>query len=82
MEHQAYLTACYILGYRYHSGQWSKGYSLLCMASERGKREHSCWNVGQTMEQLEKHQLYAQNSKFRNQVAYFLKSLRKYRKSL
>lgn len=81
MEHQAYLTACYILGYRYHSGQWSKGYSLLCMASERGKREHSCWNVGRTMEQLENHSPVC-SQKFRDMVAYFLKKMRKHRDSL
>lgn len=82
MEYQAYLTACYILGYRYHSGQWSKGYSLLCLALERGKRDYSGWNIGRTVEQLENHQLYCQNSKFRNMVAFFLKKMRKCRQTL
>jgi hypothetical protein len=82
MVEQAYLVACYILGSRYHSGQWSKGYRLLCQASERAARNHSAWDIGRTVEQLEDHKLYRQGSEFRNMVAYFLRHMRKHRFNL
>ena len=82
MNHQAFLVVCYILGSRYHSGQCSKGYALLCMAQTRAAREHSAWNVGRTVEQLDNHRLYKQGGKFRNQVAAILWRMRKHRHSL
>lgn len=82
MYEQAYLVACYMLGERYHSGQFSKGYRLLCMAKERGRRNHSAWDIGRTVEQLREHKLYRQNEPFRRAVAYMLNQLRKYRHAL
>lgn len=82
MYEQAYLVACYMLGERYHSGQWSKGYRLLCLAEERGRRNHSCWDIGRTVEQLREHKLYRQGGDFRRAVAYMLNSLLKYRHTL
>lgn len=82
MNHQAFLTVCYMLGLHYHSGQASKGYALLCMASERAKREHSAWNVYRTVEQLQEHRLYPKGCEFRNRVAYFLRKMRHHRHSL
>jgi len=79
MIHQAFLTACYILGSNYHSGQGSDGYRLLCLAETRAKREHSAWNIGRTVEQLDKNQLYPKGCDFRNHVAYFLKTMKKHR---
>ena len=82
MIHQAFLAACYMLGVNYHTGQWSKGYRLLCLADQRAKREHSAWNVGRTVDQLAEHKLYPKGCEFRNNVAYFLRRMRKHRFSL
>ena len=80
MFEQAYLTACYILGSRYHSGQASKGYRLLCQASERARREHPGWRIDTSWEQL--YALYPKGGEFRNAVAFWLKSMRHSRWSL
>ena len=82
MYEQAYLVACYMLGERYHSGQFSKGYRLLCMAEERGRRNHSAWSVARSAYQLREHKLYRQGGDFRRAVAYMLNKLRKYRHAL
>lgn len=37
--HQTHkLYAAYIIGVRHHSGQWSRGYRLLCWAGEQLRR--------------------------------------------
>lgn len=82
MHHQAYLVACYMLGMQYHSGQWSNGYRLLCLADQRANREHPGWDIGRTVEQLSAGELYQHGGVFRNAVAYYLNKLRKYRHSL
>lgn len=82
MNHQAFLVVCYILGTNYHSGQWSKGYSLLCLAEMRARREHSSWNIGRTCEQLRNHELYPKHCAFRKLVAYYLFRMRKHRTNL
>ena len=82
MMHQAYLTAVYMLGTRYHSGQWSRGYQLACIAQERMNREHSCADVGRMAEHLDGHTLYSRGSPFRNAVACCLRRLRHCRHAL
>lgn len=79
---QAYLVACYILGTQYHSGQFSKGYSLQCMVDEYVRREYPGWNISRTMEHLDMHTLYGKHSSFRNAVAYCLFRMRKHRSEL
>lgn len=79
MQHQAFLVVCYLLGSRYHSGQWSNGYRLMCLAEKRARREHSAWNVGRTVEQLKAGKLYPKGSNFRNAVAAILWKMRKHR---
>lgn len=81
MNHLAYLTVVYMLGSRYHSGQWSRGYRLACLASERAKREHSGLDLGRMCEQLRAHAPF-QSKSFRARVAFYLRKLRKYRYSL
>lgn len=82
MHHLAYLTAIYKLGLQYHSGQWSKGYRLLCIADKRAKKYHSALDLGRIVENLDSHKFYRKGDKFRNLVAFYLNALRKYRKSL
>lgn len=82
MYEQAFLTACYILGLRYHSGQWSKGHRLMCLAEQRGSRNHSAWDIGRTVEQLQDHQVYPRGGEFRCAVAFWLLRLRHHRESL
>ncbi len=83
MHHLAYLTACYWLGMRYHSGQWSKGYRLLCLADQRGRREHSALNIGRIAGDIEVNgrisTLHPHGGEFRRVLAYYLRKLRKYR---
>lgn len=87
MNHLAYLTACYILGTRYHSGQSSKGDRLQCQAQERARREHSALNLGRVVDGLYGHTFpegytYPQGCKFRRTVAHFLRRMRHSRFSL
>jgi CxxC motif-containing protein (DUF1111 family) len=82
MYEQAFLVVCYKLGASYHTGQWSPGYRLQCLASSRAARNHSAWNIGRTLEQLDGHVLYMQGGPFRNAVACILRSMRKHRFSL
>lgn len=82
MSEQAFLTVCYMLGSRYHSGQSSKGYRLLCLAERYASRNHSAWNVGRTLEHLDNHTLYPQGGAFRNCVAAILFRMRRHRFTL
>lgn len=86
MRHLAYLTACYILGSRYHTGQSSKGYRILCLAQERCKREHSALDIGRVIDGLYSRTdcgyTYPKGCKFRKAVAFFLRRMRHSRKSL
>ena len=79
MHHIAFLAVCYLLGSRYHSGQWSKGYQLLCLADQRSRREHSALNIGRVVEHLDNNTLYPKDGTFRNMVAYYLHKMRKHR---
>jgi hypothetical protein len=81
MYHQAFITVCYMLGARYHSGQSSKGYELLCLAQRRAVQCHSGWNVGRTVEALEwgNTTIYPKGGAFRNAVAYYLKAMKHHR---
>jgi hypothetical protein len=81
MQHLAFLTACYKLGTRYHTGQWSRGYRLACLASERCRREHSALNIGRVVELLDSHSRI-QSQEFRDCVAYHLRKLARHRHSL
>lgn len=78
----AYLTACYILGSRYHSGQWSRGYRALCLAQKRALVENSGLDIGRVAEHLDAHTLYRSGSEFRNAVAAALRRMRHSRHSL
>ena len=84
MHHLAYLMTCYILGVRYHSGQWSKGYELLCMAQERASREHSALDLGRQMENLadrnKRRRIYS--PEYIKAVAFWMRKMRKYRHNL
>lgn len=82
MHHYAYLVALYMLCEYHHSGQWSKGYHLLCLAQTRGEREHGFASVARSADQCRKWQLYKKNGEFRRAVAYYLFKLRKYRHDL
>lgn len=79
MHHYAYLTAVYWLASHYHSGQWSKGYRLMCIAQERQRQHHAGAALYRTVEQLQNDQLYTKHSDFRRVVAYYMHRLRKYR---
>jgi len=82
MWHQAFLVACYILGFNYHSGQASKGYQLVCLAQRRGCQEHSAWSVGRTVESLNNPMIYPKAGTFRNAVAYCLRRMKIHRGSM
>lgn len=83
MNHLAYLTAVYWLGERYHSGQGSRGYYLLCLAWQRAFREHCCVDLGRTCEQLRTHsKLYPKHTPFRREVARHLFNMRRVRNKL
>lgn len=77
-----FLVVCYKLGVNYHSGQWSKGYRLLCLAQMRADQEHTGMNLGRTLEQLDKHTLYPKGGSFRNEISIILMKMRHYRFSL
>lgn len=80
MAELAYLTAVYKLGRDYHSGQWSKGYRLLCIADQRARRQGI--SLGRIVEQLETDRLYKKGCRFRQLVAFWLFNLRKHRTEL
>lgn len=77
-----YLFACYILGSRYHTGQWSTGYAMMCMASMRAKRENSALDIGRAVELLNNQRIYPKGCEPRNIVAYWLKRMRHRRNTL
>ena len=80
MHELAYLIAVYKLGSDYHSGQWSKGYRLLSLASIRLKRtQHNSSRMYDQLFHDQKYGVYPKHSKFRSLVAYYLFKLRKYR---
>ena len=75
----SYLTACYILGTRYHSGQWSRGYSAFNIANQFALRDGI--SLGRIVEQLSKHSIL-QSRQFRSSVAYYLWRMKGSRTSL
>jgi hypothetical protein len=43
LQHAYFWLSLFVLGMEQHSGQWSKGYRMMCYAQRRLEREHN-WN--------------------------------------
>lgn len=69
----AYLVAVYTLGCRYHSGQYSRGYRLLCLANHYA----DCW-YGRCITTP----AFIHDPELRREVAFWLRRLRHSRHSL
>ena len=94
LEHLAFMTAIYRIAIRHHSGQWSRGYRLLCYSAERVRKYHSALDVGRVCEALDLHTKgpfdpnrpepfkYHRHSLFRDRVAYYMLKIRHWRSRL
>jgi hypothetical protein len=82
MNELAYLYVVWRLGRDYHSGQWSRGYRILCLAEHRCAREwrgiHSLDCVDR---ELKEHAAYVK-PEFRSYVAFWLRRMRHSRRDL
>lgn len=72
----AYLVALHRLGSVYHSGQWSKGYRLMCLADTYSRRWYGIAPAWPS------HFGGESNVRFRRAVAYWLRHLRHHRHTL
>lgn len=88
LSEMMYLAAIVHLGTRYHSGQWSKGYRLQCLAEKRMYREFSvsayvilrCAGLVETDDKTSYR--YRKHTQPRKLLAFWLKRLRHSRRSL
>jgi hypothetical protein len=89
-KHLAFMTAIYRIALRHHSGQWSRGYRLMCYTKTRVARYHSALDIGRVCEGLDYHSpsvnifgrkamKYPKHCQFRKDVAYYMMKIRHWR---